>query len=133
MSLNHYLGSFNFNDVKLKAATLSNSVKSSLQANADNVVKYIKNEHVHKVSSSTNVSHASNEFSQTVNKDSLKWPVLINNKRHWLPFAKRSSEDEEEDIVDKFIRVIQLEDEEERPQETFYNHPERRVLHLFII
>ena len=37
-------------------------------------------------------------------------------KKHQIP---------KDDIVEMFINIIQVEDEEENPQETFYNHPQR--------
>lgn len=49
-------------------------------------------------------------------KHELKWPVLVDNKMQWVTFPKNAgnilnSDDEDEDIVERFIRVISLDEE----------------------
>lgn len=112
------LSSVNLSSIKEQTAKVSNQVLSSLKAQSGRVSKLLWSE-------GSNV--------QTVNEartprptllEQLKWPVLIDNKRQWLQYVGNKNE-EEEDIVDKFIRVITIEDVDEHPQDTFYNHPAR--------
>lgn len=52
--------------------------------------------------------------------EQLQWPVIFGN-------IKPRQQKDEEDIIEKFLKVIQAEEEgeEENVMSTFYNHPQR--------
>lgn len=116
------LSSVNLSSIKEQTAKVSHQVLNSLRAQSSKVSKLLWNEE-------SNVKTASDARTpRPTLLEQLKWPVLIDNKRQWLQYVGAKNE-EEEDIVDKFIRVITIEDADERPQDTFYNHPARVQLH----
>ncbi|PNF23412.1 hypothetical protein B7P43_G10600 [Cryptotermes secundus] len=54
--------------------------------------------------------------SKAQGKHELKWPVLVDNKMQWVTFPMNAGnisncDDEDEDIVERFIRVISLDEE----------------------
>lgn len=116
------LSAVNLSSIKEQTAKVSHQVLNSLRAQSSRVSKLLWNEG----SNAKTVNDA--KTSRPTLLEQLKWPVLIDNKRQWLHYGGAKNE-EEEDIVDKFIRVITIEDVDERPQDTFYNHPERVQLY----
>uniref|UniRef100_A0A0P4W4B7 Schwannomin interacting protein 1 C-terminal domain-containing protein n=1 Tax=Scylla olivacea TaxID=85551 RepID=A0A0P4W4B7_SCYOL len=113
------LPSVNLSSIKEQTAKVSSQVLSSLKAQSGKVSKLLWNE-----GSNAKTDNETRAPRPTL-LEQLKWPVLIDNKRQWLHYVSGKS-DEEEDIVDKFIRVITIEDADEHPEDTFYNHPARR-------
>ncbi|KAK7070596.1 Schwannomin-interacting protein 1 [Halocaridina rubra] len=117
------LSSVSLNSIKSQTAKVSTQVFSKLKSQSDRVSKLLWSDGNN---SDTVIATSSSE---TRNRpptilEQLNWPVL-NTRKNWLARLHSSSGDEE-DIVEKFIRVIQSEDYDERPEETFYNHPHRR-------
>ena len=112
------LSSVKLSSIKEQTAKVSNQVLNSLKAQSGRVSKLLwsKGDSVKNVTETT--------APRPTLLEQLKWPVLIENKRQWLQYVRTKNE-EEEDIVDKFIRVITIEDADEHPQDTFYNHPAR--------
>nr|XP_027213400.1 schwannomin-interacting protein 1-like isoform X2 [Penaeus vannamei] len=119
------LSSVSLNSIKSQTAKVSSQLFTSLKSQSDRVSKLIWNEpsEVNDNSGNDSVSPEPKKYPTLL--EQLKWPVLVNNRKYWLPYINNDKTDEE-DIVEKFIRVIRSEDDDERPQETFYNHPERR-------
>lgn len=119
------LSSVSLNSIKSQTAKVSSQLFTSLKSQSDRVSKLIWNEtsEVNDNSGNDPVSPEPKKYPTLL--EQLKWPVLVNNRKYWLPYINNDKTDEE-DIVEKFIRVIRSEDDDERPQETFYNHPERR-------
>ncbi|MPC12170.1 hypothetical protein E2C01_004848 [Portunus trituberculatus] len=113
------LPSVNLSAIKEQTAKVSSQVLSSLKVQSGKVSKLLWNE-----GTSAKIDTETRAPRPTL-LEQLKWPVLIDNKRQWLHYVAGKS-DEEEDIVDKFIRVITIEDADEHPEDTFYNHPARR-------
>lgn len=118
------LSSVSLNSIKSQTAKVSSQLFTSLKSQSDRVSKLIWNEpsEVNDNSGNDSVSPEPKKYPTLL--EQLKWPVLVNNRKYWLPYINNDKTDEE-DIVEKFIRVIRSEDDDERPQETFYNHPER--------
>lgn len=118
------LSSVSLNSIKSQTAKVSSQLFTSLKSQSDRVSKLIWNEpsEVNDSSGNDPVSPEPKKYPTLL--EQLKWPVLVNNRKYWLPYINNDKTDEE-DIVEKFIRVIRSEDDDERPQETFYNHPER--------
>lgn len=120
------LSSVSLNSIKSQTAKVSSQLFSSLKSQSDRVSKIIWNESNEADNTSENKSVSPETKKYPTLLEQLKWPVLVNNRKHWLPYVNNDNTDEE-DIVEKFIRVIRSEDDDERPQETFYNHPERVI------
>lgn len=118
------LSSVSLNSIKSQTAKVSSQLFTSLKSQSDRVSKLIWNETSEVNDSSGNESVSPEPKKYPTLLEQLKWPVLVNNRKYWLPYINNDKTDEE-DIVEKFIRVIRSEDDDERPQETFYNHPER--------
>ncbi|KAK3887425.1 hypothetical protein Pcinc_008470 [Petrolisthes cinctipes] len=122
LSTTHLSGIPSLTSIKDQTAKISTRVFMSLKEQSNRVSKLMYNEG----SETTNKPNSlRNHKAPPSLLEQLKWPVLINNQRHWIPYVGRGEKDEE-DVVDKFIRVITIEDADERPQDTFYNHPARR-------
>lgn len=53
--------------------------------------------------------------SNSQGKRELRWPVLVNNRMQWITFPQNTENvpniDDDEDIVERFIRVISLDEE----------------------
>jgi hypothetical protein len=54
--------------------------------------------------------------SNSQGKRELKWPVLVDNKMRWITFLPATgsipnTDDDDEDIVERFIRVISVDEE----------------------
>lgn len=113
------MSSVNLSSIREHTAKVSTHVFSSLRAQSNKVSKLLWNE-----GANAEPVHKPKAPIPTL-LEQLKWPVLIDNKRQWLRRVGSKSEEEEEDIVDKFIRVITIEDADEHPEDTFYNHPAR--------
>lgn len=126
MNLQDSLGlpSVRLSAIKEHTAKVSTQVFSSLRTQSQKVSKLLWSE------GGTAVPAAEARAPRPTLLEQLKWPVLIDNKRQWLRNIGGNKSEEEEDIVDKFIRVITIEDADEHPQDTFYNHP-ARVLNFF--
>lgn len=121
MSSTYLSGLPSLTSIKDQTAKISTQVFSSLKEQSNRVTKLMYNERNETTGKSTSFK---NRKAPPSLLEQLKWPVLINNERHWIPYVGQG-EKNEEDVVDKFIRVITIEDADERPQDTFYNHPAR--------
>ncbi|KAK8742903.1 hypothetical protein OTU49_001727 [Cherax quadricarinatus] len=118
------LSSVSLDSIKSQTTKMSTQVFSSLKSRSDRFSKLLWSDNSD-VSGNQKAPASNPKAPPPTLLEQLKWPVLINNKKHWLPYVSSNSVDEE-DIVERFIRVITLEDSEERPEDTFYNHPARR-------
>lgn len=108
--------SISFDSIKSQTARVSQGVLSSIKDNSLRVSQYISN--ARPLSPEDNIDKkVPSIFEQ------LKWPNLSLDNR--LKKHSMGSLDEEESIVDRFVRVIQSEDVEENPETTFFNHPTR--------
>lgn len=115
------LSSVNLSSIREQTAKVSTQVFSSLKAKSHKVSKLLWNDGANgEPASETRAPHP-----RPTILEQLKWPVLIDNKRQWLRHVGGNKNEDEEDIVDKFIRVITIEDVDEHPEDTFYNHPAR--------
>lgn len=114
------LSAVNLSSIREHTAKVSTQVLSSLKAQSHKVSKLLWSEE------DNTEPVAKPRAPRPTLLEQLKWPVLIDNKRQWLRhIGGNKNEEEEEDIVDKFIRVITIEDVDEHPEDTFYNHPAR--------
>ncbi|CAL4114085.1 unnamed protein product [Meganyctiphanes norvegica] len=111
-------------------AKVSTKFVSSFKTQSNKVTNYIwnKEDHINGNYRKNNLSSEEKERLRTNPPsllEQLKWPVLVNNSFQWSP-SVNSDDPEEEDIIEKFIRVIKVEDCYDNSQDTFYNHPTRR-------
>ncbi|KAF2362134.1 Schwannomin interacting protein 1 [Trinorchestia longiramus] len=118
LNLSRLTSSVSFDSFKTQADKMSAGVLSSLKDGSEKVSQFMRN-----VQSPEYEHPAEMRFPSIF--EQLKWPNLSLDARHH-PVLCDGEEDEEEDIVDKFVRVIQAEDKEEKAEQTFYNHPARR-------
>jgi hypothetical protein len=87
----------NFDSLKIQTTKLSENIVTALKKSAP------------RDSSDSNVA----------GKHELKWPVLVDNKMQWVTFPRNAGnvlsggggDDEDEDIVERFIRVISVDEE----------------------
>lgn len=119
------LSSVSLNSIKSQTAKMSTQVFSSLRTQSNRVSKLLWSDGSETTGNKTMTVPEPRATPPTI-LEQLKWPAL-NNRKSWLLYLKNENVDEE-DIVDKFIRVITSEDCDERPEETFYNHPARVIL-----
>ncbi|KAG7167898.1 Schwannomin-interacting protein 1-like 1, partial [Homarus americanus] len=121
LSLPPGLSSVNLQSIKSHTTKVSTRVFTSLKSQSGRVSKLLWNDG--RAEGNEGTSSKARGPPPTL-LEQLKWPVLVDNKKRWLSYVNRA--DEEEDIVEKFIRVIRSEDYDEQPERTFYNHPARR-------
>jgi len=117
--------SLSLESIKSQTAKVSSNVLSSLKVGSTKVTQYIKNPSPH---SDQRVSPSDIRFPSIF--DQLKWPNLSldpqrSSHRKYSGVPSHIQEEEEESVLDKFVRVIQTEDREEWPENTFFNHPNR--------
>lgn len=110
--------SISFDSIKSHTSRVSTGVLSTLNNGRQKVTKYINQ----LGSEQENITDA--RFPSIF--EQLKWPNLsLDNKLKRSKGSVGEEADDEENIVDRFVRVIQSEDFEENPQSTFFNHPTR--------
>lgn len=98
--------------VKLQSAKISenlDNIKSQTSKISEALFSTIKHSNLY--DRKTDNTHCSRNVPQRVRD--LRWPVLLDNKMHWVTLGSRQVDDneEEEDIVEKFIRVINVDDD----------------------
>ena len=125
-SLSQLSSSMSLESLKSRTAQVSSNFISSIKDKSNRVTQIIRNSPSPENDNPTEIWFPS-IFEQ------LKWPNLSLEGRRFRANERRrgeaGEEEEEESVVDRFVRVIQSEDREENPQSTFYNHPAR--VHLF--
>lgn len=98
----------NFDSLKTQTTRLSESIVTTLKNSAPRYLLVHKSDEPQ-----TSCLHA------PVNahgERELKWPVLVDNKMQWISLSTNTentpnTDDDDEDIVERFIRVISVDEE----------------------
>lgn len=102
--------SISLDNIKLKASESLDNLKSNIPELTGSVSMYFNKPH--NSPSKNTPSPILKKDSIFQNKPILKWPVLVNNQTVWVDYDTYQNELEEEeeeyDIVDRFVRVISL-------------------------
>lgn len=111
---NRLTNSLSMENFKLKASETLDNLKSNLTDTTNSISLYFNDEQPRKGPSKTISTPNLNKFCN--DKTNLKWPVLVDNKMVWIDYETYQNElaedDEEPDIVDRFVRVISVNDDE---------------------
>ena len=97
----------NFDSLKTQTTRLSESIVTTLKKSTPHYLL------VHKSEPQTSCLHA---VKNAQGERELKWPVLVDNKMQWISLSTDkentpNNDDDDEDIVDRFIRVISVDEE----------------------
>ncbi|PSN35611.1 hypothetical protein C0J52_24479 [Blattella germanica] len=102
----------NFDNLKAQTTKISGNIVTTLKKNAPRYLLVPQND-TEPHNACTNLSPTSN--CDSFSKRELKWPVLVDNKMQWVTIPSNvnngEGEEDEEDIVERFIRVITVDDE----------------------
>ena len=98
----------NFDSLKTQTITLSESTVTMLKKSAPRYLLVHKNDEPQ-----TSCLHA---VVNARGERELKWPVLVDNKMQWISLSADTeyipnTDDDDEDIAERFIRVISLDEE----------------------
>ncbi|CAG2060685.1 unnamed protein product, partial [Timema podura] len=99
----------NLDIMKSKTSRFSETILTTLKSTR--VPPYLSSRY----ESNENISKSLGQYNT---KDSggrleLKWPVLVDNNMKWITRLPKTKSEEEEDIVDRFIRVISVDEDNE--------------------
>nr|CAD7451843.1 unnamed protein product [Timema tahoe] len=99
----------NLDIIKSKTSRFSETILTTLKSTR--VPPYLSSRY----ESNENISKSLGQYNT---KDSggrreLKWPVLVDNNMKWITRLPKTKSEEEEDIVDRFIRVISVDEDNE--------------------
>lgn len=110
---NRLTNSLSMENFKLKASETLDNLKSNLTDTTNSISLYFNDVHPRKGPSKTISTPNLNKFCN--DRTNLKWPVLVDNKMVWIDYETYQNElaedDEEPDIVDRFVRVISVNDD----------------------
>jgi hypothetical protein len=97
----------NFDSLKTQTARLSESIVTTLKKSAPRYVLVNQSDEPE-----TSCLHA---IANARGKRELKWPVLVDNKRQWISLSTETENppntDDDEERVERFIRVISVDEE----------------------
>lgn len=97
----------NFDSLKTQTTRLSESIVTTLKKSAPRYLLVHKSDEPQ-----TSCLHA---VGNAQGECELKWPVLVGNKMQWISLStdteKTPDTDDDDDIVERFIRVISVDEE----------------------
>jgi hypothetical protein len=98
----------NFDSLKTQTTRLSESIVTTLKKSAP---RYLL---VHK--SDEPQANCLRTVANAQGERELKWPVLVDNKMQWISLSTDTentpnTDDDDEDIVERFIRVVSVDEE----------------------
>jgi hypothetical protein len=97
----------NFDSLKVQTTKLSENIVTTLKKSAPRYLLVSQSDEPE--------NHSLNTDSNIQGKRELKWPVLVDNKMQWVTLptdaGNVSNSDDEDDIVERFIRVISVDEE----------------------
>ena len=94
----------NFDNLKAQTSKISGNIITTLKKSTPRYLLVSQND--------DSPTQLVSENCNSPAKRELKWPVLVDNKMQWVTIPQRgASVEDEDDIVERFIRVISVEDE----------------------
>lgn len=106
--------SISIDNFKLKASETLDNLRSNIADKTGNISVYFNDIQSKNGPSRTVSTPNFKKISNENRKPTLKWPVLINNQMVWVDYDTYQNELEEDlepDIVDRFVRVITIDEE----------------------
>lgn len=97
----------NFDSLKIQTTRLSESIATTLKKSTPRYLLVHKSDEPQ-----TSCLHA---VANAQGERDLKWPVLVDNKMQWISLSTDTENtpdtDDDDDIVERFIRVISVDEE----------------------